>query len=46
MERTIMLRVKVSKKLYMDVVEKTKDLGYTSKSEFIRDCIRQKISGE
>jgi metal-responsive CopG/Arc/MetJ family transcriptional regulator len=44
MEKTIMLRVKVSKKLYQDVAEKTKSMGYTSKSEFIRDCMRRMIS--
>jgi len=44
MEKNIMLRVKVSKKLYHEVATKTKELGYTSKSEFVRDCMRRMIS--
>lgn len=39
-----MLRVKVSKKLFQEVADKTKELGYTSKSEFIRDAVRRMIS--
>ena len=46
MDRNVMLRVKVSRKLYHEVVQKTREMGYTSKSEFIRDSIRKVISGD